>query len=629
MNPKLKVITASGLEMPVTFIGTLIVKPKNAPKKDFIIIDDALYVPAMKDLPLLSPKQMFDKHNIKTHLNDKLHIELPSGATIPIHTSRKSYYVEIDVNCLDAANAAYIEEDNDDMLIHQRWLHFSPQRLAASSSCTKNLLHPNIRLHHKCEPCVHGGMKWPSTNIKRTTGSDDPRRAATKFGDLVYSDTCSLPPSIPFGYIGWVVFLDHATRWLALYFIRSHTSEEIRRCLDQFCVDNSSFLPRIGGVPAPKQWLTDNHGEFISSNTEEFCRKLYVQHTSIIEWNPQQNASERAHGTVLRCIRITHADNNTPLSLWPWTANQCVLVHNRLATMSRHVMSPLKSPFEMRTGAVPDLSRLRRMYCRVTCYDRNEADRAKLTKIDPTTIEGVHLGLDEKRNGIFVYVPSLRRFTTYPFRDSVFYESEFPPIIEMGGPHLFSDTSLQPPTTRPDPFHAAPGLRGGRARGRGRGSRPARGGRAGAAADNANAAYTSLNQPHHQPIDSIGDLHHICLNLDSVSSLPSPPENIEEFEARVDAEEWWQAARTELLDTYTLVPRPTDGTNVFKTRLRCSYKINPETGALYSTAKNTEYNGLHADILSGIGIQEGLLRDLHCHHEGRWNPHLRLYRRRA
>jgi hypothetical protein len=52
--------------MPVAFIGTLIVKPKNAPKKDFVIIDDALYVPAMKDLTLLSPKQMFDKHNIKT-----------------------------------------------------------------------------------------------------------------------------------------------------------------------------------------------------------------------------------------------------------------------------------------------------------------------------------------------------------------------------------------------------------------------------------------------------------------------------------------------------------------------------------------------------------------------------------
>ena len=145
---------------------------------------------------------------------------------------------------------------------------------------------------------------------------------------------------------------------MALYFIRSHTSEEIRCCLDQFCVDNSSFLPRIGGVPAPKQWLTDNHGEFMSSIIEEFCRKLYVQHTSFIEWNPQQNASEPAHGTVLRCIRITHADNNTPLSLWPWTANQCVLVHNRLSTMSRYVMSPLKTPFEMRTGAVPDLSRL-------------------------------------------------------------------------------------------------------------------------------------------------------------------------------------------------------------------------------------------------------------------------------
>ena len=604
INPKLKVVTASGFEMPVAFIGTLVVKPKNAPKKDFIIIDDALHVPAMKDLTLLSPKQMFDKHNIKTHLNDALHIELPSGAKVPIHTTHKSYYLEIDVNCMETAHAAHFDEDND-MLIHQRCMHFSPQRLAASSACTKNLLHPNLRLRHTCEPCVRGGKKKPSTSTKRTTGSDDPRRSATKFGDLIYSDTCSLPPSIPFGYIGWVVFLDHATRWLALYFIRSHTSEEIRRCLDQFCVDNSEYLPRIGGVPAPRQWLTDNHGEFISKDTEEFCRKLYMQHTSIIEWNPQQNASERAHGTILRCIRITHADNNTPLPLWPWTANQCVLVHNRLLTMSQHVISPLKSPFEMRTGAVPDLSRLRRMYCRVTCYNRNEADRAKLTKIDPTTIEGVHLGLDEKRNGIFVYVPSLRRFTTYPFRDSVFYEDDFPPIIEMGGQHLFTDTSLQPPTTLSDPFRAAPGLRGGRARGRGRGSQGGRGGRSGrgssalappaapsaegtgpqAAANDANANYISLNHPYHQPIDSISDSQHLCLNLDSVSSLPTPPEKIEDFKDRADEEEWWQAARTEhlakkKLNTYTLVPRPVDGTNVVKTRLRCTYKIDPETGAL-------------------------------------------------
>ena len=120
------------------------------------------------------------------------------------------------MSCLDAAHAAYFIEDSDDMLIHQRCLHFSPQRLAASSTCTKNLLHPNIRLHNKCEPCVRGGMKRPSTSTKRTTGADDPRRAATKFGDLVYLDTCSLPPSIPFGYIGWVVFLDHATFWLWL-----------------------------------------------------------------------------------------------------------------------------------------------------------------------------------------------------------------------------------------------------------------------------------------------------------------------------------------------------------------------------------------------------------------------------
>ena len=617
VKPNVKVVTASGTEMPVAFIGTMVIKPKHAAKGGLLQIDNALHVPAMGKLTLLSPKQLFDGHGIETHLNDALHLALPTGCEIPIQTNRRCYYIELSEECASVnALVAAVPGVDEDQLIHQRCLHFSPQRLAASASCTRNLLHPNLRLTRACPACVRGGMKQPSASARKGgSTSKDPRRLATSFGDLVYSDTCSLPASQPFGYIGWVAFLDHATRWLSLYYIRGHTALEIRRCLDQFCVDNADYLPKVKGKPAPKTWLTDNHGEFISADTDAFCRELHMRHTSIIEWNPQQNPSERSHGTILRCIRITHAENNTPLSLWPWTANQCVLVHNSLLTTSQHVTSPLMSPYQMRSGQAPDLSRLRRMFCRVVCYNRSDHDRSAQSKIDVPTVDGIHLGLDERRRGVFVYVPSLRRFTTYPFRDCVFFEETFPSILEMQGPHLFNETSLRP-SAPPVPFVASPGIRGGRGRGGGaRGGSGRSTGRAAAASSvpvappaapivatrvtaaapppaesarfvsAADAHYVAYDDPDLQPIDSVNGSHHLCLNLTALSSLPTPPDKISDFKGRSDEEDWWKAARTEYdaklrLGTFELVPRPKAPTNVVKTRLRCTYKVDPQTGAL-------------------------------------------------
>ena len=118
-------------------------------------------------------------------------------------------------------------------------------------------------------------MKAPSVQPQRKQ-SDNAKPIKPKseeFGDLIWSDTCSLPVSEPYGYVGWVAFLDDATRWLALYFIRNHTAEEILSCLQTFLTDNCEYLPKVDGRPHCKCFGTDNHGEYFSESSEKFMQE--------------------------------------------------------------------------------------------------------------------------------------------------------------------------------------------------------------------------------------------------------------------------------------------------------------------------------------------------------------------
>ena len=58
-NPPFKVRTASLHVMPVAFIGTMIVKPKGAPKKRVLACHHALHIPQMGNLTLLSCKALW------------------------------------------------------------------------------------------------------------------------------------------------------------------------------------------------------------------------------------------------------------------------------------------------------------------------------------------------------------------------------------------------------------------------------------------------------------------------------------------------------------------------------------------------------------------------------------------
>jgi len=165
-----------------------------------------------------------------------------------------------------------------------------------------------------------------------------------------------------------VTFCERATNYLAVYYTRIHTNEEMRACFLQFEADHKDSL-KFGHV---KTWHGDNHGEFQSKDMDSFLRELGVKQTFIVPWNPQQNPSERTNGIILRPLRIMLAAANVSVRVWPFAVNQTQMVHNALANRGENVIMSHRSAYEMRLGCIPDLSRLRVMFCRMEAVVRTE-----------------------------------------------------------------------------------------------------------------------------------------------------------------------------------------------------------------------------------------------------------------
>ena len=604
-KPNVNVRAANQTTMPVNLIGSMVVVPKGLPqkkKKLALHLPNSLHVPKMGALVLISPRQLYAEQGIKTYFNDNNVMLLPNGDVVPFEVDGKGYSLEIEaVATTDAALIAeclalcpYVNDD----LNHIRCCHFSSGRLKSSCSAVIGVSLDKIG-PCDCQACVRGGIKCPHAPRQITNAA---RNKTKKFGQKIWGDSCAMPVSEPYGYVGWCAFLDDATRYLGLYYIRDHTAAEILRCMDAFCTDNKEYLTKVNGIPCPDEWCTDNGTEFISASNKSFAREMYMRHTTTVEWNPQSNPTERSHGIVIRQIRIMHVMNNTPLKLWPFSANQIVYVHNALLSRSAHVIDPTKSPYEMRTGRKCNLSMLRAMYCKVVFYVRSLEEKKAIGKLDPPTVIGTFLGNDFVRGGCYVYVDQWQRFTTIRFGDCTFYEAEFPVITGNMQGHMLLDQLIPKGAAmgtdrlgrrlpeRTDST-AARRTRAPRATARPTnvGATAATGANVGAMpppviadADSLHLSFNEIGLPYVN-VDTIGD-DTLCLNLDSVGALPPPPKKLKECKDRPDGELWMGAAQKEFFaktknGTFILVDRTQD-MSVMKTRVTNRYKYDPTTGCL-------------------------------------------------
>lgn len=459
-HPNVKVVVANGCALPVEWRGAMMIKVKgegirSAKKTTKLYLQHSLYVPLMP-VTLISTKAIFKNEGIRTYLNDDLKLILPDGQWVKICETNTNYVIEIE----------YVGEEDDQVkigalltrptlkdplpltwdLMHARLGHFSPERILASERYVIGVDFSNLRergMRAPCDSCVKGGFKGHRKQAR-------PPGKFVRFGQRIYSDSCAMPRSTPFGYTEMYIFYDACTRLIAIYFGKTTRTEEMIQVHKQFVADYKEWLPK-GCV---EEWYTDGGPEFSGKDMDKFCNEMSTRRRFIAPWNPWMNVSETGWRIILRPLRIILAAANVSKRLWPFAVAQIVRVHNALSSSSSTIAESLSegawvqaflatlptfipppSPWYSMTHKQADLSKIRVMFCEVEVLIRNKDDLRKRDKTDAKTMRGIHLGIDSRAIGYLVYLFDVHRFTTASFNDVYFRETVFPSLDFITG-HL-------------------------------------------------------------------------------------------------------------------------------------------------------------------------------------------------
>ena len=350
-----------------------------------------------------------------------------------------------------------------------RFMNFSPDRIKASANDLTG-----VDISHLSRPLTpHAGTRKHSTQLKT-------RNPHAHFGSGCASDTIEFETSMPFGFRYLITFLDLATKYLAVYFLRTQTMAEVQQCYQQYTADYGRFM-KLGYV---ELWVMDNGKEFgmpqffKHTTMDGWLAEYKTRRRFIVPWNPQMNPAESSNRILLRPIRAALANANMSTRLWPFAAHQAALVHNILCTLSdtavhayttssalfdtysalwEHTATAFEatplSPFRMMRGVPFNAKHLHPVFCRCDVLVVNPDDLRTLKKASSRVFPASHLGLDDRRDGYFVFIncpeTGVRRFTTSAYKDTYFnptYEATFPPLSSITGWSKFGNNETPLPS---------------------------------------------------------------------------------------------------------------------------------------------------------------------------------------
>ena len=351
-NPPIRVEVASGVSLPVLFKGVMSmrIRPQGTTSsKKFVTIDvpHSLYVPKMP-VTLVSTKALFEYCNIRTYFNDELCMIMPDGARVEFVETPTNYTVlfaddDTPVHATRTARKQSPMPDNSVAqtarttlrnplpltwdLAHERFCHFNPERIAASKEYITGQdiasLGTPSRNKAPCTACIRGSFKGHRHGHRK-------KGTFTRFAQRIYSDSCAMPKSTPFGYVEMYIFYDACTKYIAAYYGKTTKAWEMLLAFQTFTTDHKTYMPK-GHV---EEWYGDGGPEFKSPDTEKLCAEMHTRRQFIAPWNPWMNVAETGWRIILRPLRIILAANNVSKAFWPFAVNAIIQVHNALSTSS-------------------------------------------------------------------------------------------------------------------------------------------------------------------------------------------------------------------------------------------------------------------------------------------------------
>ena len=237
-------------------------------------------------------------------------------------------------------------------ILHSRFGHASPRRLKLLLERSTNPPHHDGTFHdpHDCDACRRGGGRRKPFP-KRT------QHKFTYFGQRISSDLVGPLPLSVHGERYALCFVDSYSNLLSVYPLKTKSSEEIRTAFEGYLHDHKHLLTHGHKVT----WHTDNGGEFISTDLDEFCQEFAVVRSFSIPYCPPQNShAERMWGILLRAMRISLTESGVNEAFWPYCMQHHAHIHNILpSTKLPHEITPHEAAY----GEPPDISHVRVWGC--------------------------------------------------------------------------------------------------------------------------------------------------------------------------------------------------------------------------------------------------------------------------
>ena len=322
------------------------------------------FVPKLTADLLSVPKLTDDDKTVLFAKNNCTITDLKTGIKVIGRRSGNLYYLP-----KHTALTARYRTTRDAQLWHHRLGHVSYQTIKLATN--KNLISgvPDLEIDGtpNCEDCMAG-------KCSRIPFPQKASHRATQPLALIHTDICHVSTLSHNGYKYFVVFIDDATRYGWVYFLK--LKSDVLHAFKKF---RSDAEPKTG--QRVKQLRSDNAPEYTEGDFRRYCIEHGInQQTTVPHCSQQNGVAERFLRTLQEMGRCLVIKAKLEKIFWDEAINTAVHIRNRLPTRSNEGnLSPTKMLFDK----TPDVSYFRVFGC--VCYAHLENnERKRGDKFEPT-----------------------------------------------------------------------------------------------------------------------------------------------------------------------------------------------------------------------------------------------------
>ncbi|VVT58406.1 uncharacterized protein SAPINGB_P006190 [Magnusiomyces paraingens] len=359
---------------------------------DRVVLRDVLYVPKI-------PRNLFAARRATAggcrFIQDLNHISAVENGKTRVHAIAMGdlYFCRFRVVLPSKPVHEVFAVESSANLWHKRLGHASVDVLKKlSKSLSVKPTHFEVVDSHKCDACLGG--KATALPFNGTT------EKASRPLELFVSDLSGPHVATPVGHRYVLTIMDYYSRYsyVELLVRKSDASLAIRnfiaRCESYFSGDSAG--DRVA------YFHSDNGGEYISKDLEQFFVSKGIKHTYTVPHTPQQNGS---------MLLYAHA----PEYLWGEAVKSANYIRNRLPSRTTGGVAPL----QLWTGKPPSYHHMKVFGCQATVVLPGAKRESKLSS---NTEAGVFVGYSLDRTAYRVLLDS----SIVEARSVYFDESKFP-----------------------------------------------------------------------------------------------------------------------------------------------------------------------------------------------------------